>query len=93
MSYTEDQQILIEWRHEFVRLKKDLFPLPSRQGGNFLSVVARGSPRYKLILCSPRHLAEEKAMASYSSALARKIPRTEEPGGLPSMGSHGVGHD
>ena len=35
----------------------------------------------------------EKAMAPRSSALAWKIPRTEEPGGLPSTGSHRVGHD
>ena len=32
-------------------------------------------------------------MAPYSSTLAWKIPRTEEPGGLPSMGSHRVGHN
>ena len=35
----------------------------------------------------------EKAMAPHSSTLAWKIPKTEEPGGLPSMGSHRVGHD
>ena len=35
----------------------------------------------------------EKAMAPHSSTLACKIPWTEEPGGLPSVGSHGVGHD
>ena len=35
----------------------------------------------------------EKAMAPHSSVLAWKIPRTGEPGGLPSMGSHRVGHD
>ena len=35
----------------------------------------------------------EKAMAPHSSTLAWKIPWTEEPGGLPSMGSLGVGHD
>ena len=35
----------------------------------------------------------EKAMASHSSTLAWKIPWTEEPGGLQSMGSHRVGHD
>ena len=35
----------------------------------------------------------EKAMAPHSSALAWKIPRTEEPGGLQSMGSLRVGHD
>ena len=32
-------------------------------------------------------------MAPHSSTLAWKIPWTEEPGGLPSMGSHRVGHD
>ena len=32
-------------------------------------------------------------MAPQSSTLAWKIPWTEEPGGLPSMGSHRVGHD
>ena len=35
----------------------------------------------------------EKAMAPHSSALAWKIPWTEEPGRLQSMGSLGVGHD
>ena len=35
----------------------------------------------------------EKAMAPHSSPLAWKIPWTEEPGGLQSMGSQGVGHD
>ena len=37
--------------------------------------------------------ALEKAMATHSSVLAWKIPGTEEPGGLPSMGSHRVRHD
>ena len=34
-----------------------------------------------------------KEMATYSSILAWKIPRTEEPGGPQSIGSHRVGHD
>ena len=34
----------------------------------------------------------EKAMATHSSVLAWRIPGTREPGGLPSMGSHRVGH-
>ena len=37
--------------------------------------------------------ALEKEMASHSSILAWRIPGTGEPGGLPSMGSHRVGHD
>ena len=32
-------------------------------------------------------------MATHSSVLAWRIPGTEEPNGLPSMGSHRVGHD
>ena len=35
----------------------------------------------------------EKEMANHSSVLAWRIPGTGEPGGLPSMGSHRVGHD
>jgi len=35
----------------------------------------------------------EKEMATHSSILAWRIPGTEEPGGLPPMGSHRVGHD
>ena len=37
--------------------------------------------------------ALEKEMTTHSSALAWRIPGTGEPGGLPSMGSHRVGHD
>ena len=37
--------------------------------------------------------ALEKEMATHSSVLAWRIPGTGEPSGLPSMGSHRVGHD
>ena len=37
--------------------------------------------------------ALEKEMATHSSVLAWRIPGTREPGGLPSMGSHRVGHN
>ena len=37
--------------------------------------------------------ALEKEMATHSSVLAWRIPGTGEPGGLPSMGPHRVGHD
>ena len=37
--------------------------------------------------------ALEKEMATHSSVLAWRIPGTGEPHGLPSMGSHRVGHD
>ena len=35
----------------------------------------------------------EKEMATHSHILAGEIPWTEEPGELPSMGSHRVGHN
>ena len=37
--------------------------------------------------------ALEKEMATHSSVLVWRIPGTGEPGGLPSTGSHRVGHD
>ena len=37
--------------------------------------------------------ALEKEMATHSSVLAWRIPEMGEPGGLPSMGSHRVGHN
>ena len=37
--------------------------------------------------------ALEKEMTTHSSVLAWRIPGAGEPGGLPSMGSHRVGHD
>ena len=37
--------------------------------------------------------ALEKEMATHSGVLAWKIPGMAEPGGLPSLGSHRVGHD
>ena len=37
--------------------------------------------------------ALEKEMATHSCIFAWRIPRTGEPGGLLSMGSHRVGHD
>ena len=40
------------------------------------------------VTCNP-----EKEMATHSSVSAWKIPGTGEPGGLPSMDSHRVGHD
>ena len=37
--------------------------------------------------------ALKTALATHSSVLAWRIPGMEEPGGLPSMGLHRVGHD
>ena len=41
----------------------------------------------------PRFQQLEKEMATHSSVLTWRIPGTGELGGLPFMGSYGVGHD
>ena len=55
--------------------------------------VARNRTRLRDFPFTFHFHALEKEMATHSSALAWRIPRTGEPGGLPSMGSHRVGHD
>ena len=47
----------------------------------------------KLVITSHLESVLEKEMAAHSSVLAWRIPGTGEPGGLPSMGWHRVGHD
>ena len=44
-------------------------------------------------LATPHGMHQEKAMATHSSTLDWKVPWTEEPGRLQSMGSLEVGHD
>ena len=58
------------------------------------SVVKNTSPKQQMWI-GPLGLEDllEKEMATHSSILAWRIPGMEEPGGLPSMGSHRVGHD
>ena len=55
--------------------------------------VAEGRTRLSDFTFTFHFLALEKEMATHSSVLAWRIPGTREPGGLPSMGSHRVGHD
>ena len=45
-----------------------------------------------VLIVGPR-VSHGEEMATHSSVLAWRIPRTGEPGGLPSMGLHRVGHD
>ena len=55
--------------------------------------VARSQTRLSKFSFTFHFHAPEKEMAAHSSVLAWRIPGTGEPGGLPSMGSHRVGHD
>ena len=61
--------------------------------GSSVHGVARSRARLGDFTFTFHFHALEKEMATHSSILARRIPGTEEPGGLPSMGSHRVGHD
>ena len=55
--------------------------------------VAEGQTRLSDFTFTFRFHALEKGMATHFSVLAWRIPGTGEPGGLPSVGSHRVGHD
>ena len=54
--------------------------------------VARSQTRLSFTFTFHFHALEEE-MATHSSVLAWRIPETVGPDGLPSMGSHRVGHD
>ena len=59
----------------------------------FSSISRWAGPPSCVNLQCTNSVMSEKAMAPHSSTLAWKIPWTEEPGRLQSMGSLGVGHD
>ena len=55
--------------------------------------VAKSRTRLRDLTFTFHYHALEKEMATHSSVLAWRIPGTGKPGGLPSTGSHRVGHD
>ena len=55
--------------------------------------VAKSPTRLRDFTFNFHFCALEKEMATPSNVLAWRVPGTGEPGGLPSMGSHRVGHD
>jgi len=55
--------------------------------------VAEGRTRLSNFTFTFHFPALEKEMATHSSVLAWRIPGMGEPGGLPAMGLHRVGHD
>ena len=55
--------------------------------------VTEGRSRLSDFTFTFHFCALEKEMVIHSSVLACRIPGMGEPGGLPSMGSHRVGHD
>ena len=73
-----------------------LLPGKSQDGGAWWAAVhgvAKSQTRLSDFTFTFHFHALEKEMATHSSALAWRIPGTGEPGRLPSMGSHRVGHN
>ena len=64
---------------------------PGRQAA--VHGVAKSRTRLSNFTFTFHFHALEKEMTTHSSVLAWRIPGMGEPGGLPSMGSHRVGHD
>ena len=71
-----------------------LLPGKSRGWGSLVGCSPWGREEWLSDFTFTFHFhALEKEMAIHSSVLAWRIPGTGEPGGLPSLGSHRVGHD
>ena len=96
------------WLHFFFPICCAVFRLRRKQGHPTLALLpGKSHGRRSLVGCSPwgceesdtterlhfHFYALEKEIATHSSVLAWRIPGVGEPGGLPSMGSHRVGHD
>ena len=76
-------------------LQHSCLEIPMGRGAWWAAVYAVATSRTQLsdFTFTFHFPALEKEMATHSSTLAWRIPGTEEPGGVPSMGSHRVRHD
>ena len=76
-------------------LERFVFPLSEPKFPHIFNParVAKSQTRLSDFTFTFHFHALEKKMATHSSVLAWRIPGMGEPGGLPSMGSHRVGHD
>ena len=83
------------WRRRRRHPTPVLLPGKSRGQGSLVGCSPWGCSRTRLsdFTFTFHFHALEKEMATHSSVLAQRIPGTGEPGRLPSMGSHRVGHD
>ena len=85
----------IKWRRQW-HPTPVLLPGESHGGGAWWAAVhgvAKSWTRLRDFTLTFHVHALEKEMAAHSSVLAWRIPGMGEPGGLPSVGSHRVGHD
>ena len=98
-----DYKIMSDWLLLFLNKPENLLRIPSSLERalkllpeNYLLDQSANPTRQSVTLWSHSMklwLTTEKAMAAHPSTLAWRIPWTEEPGRLQSMGSHRVGHD
>ena len=85
----------IPWRREGYPFPYSCLENSMDRGAWWVAVHGIAKSRTRLsdfTFTFPFHALEEE-MATHSSVLAWRIPGTGEPGGLPSMGSHRVGHN
>ena len=86
------------WRYLLLQWHPTPVLLPGKSHGwrslmGYVHGVAKSRTRLNDFTLTFHCPALEKEMATHSSVLAWRIPGMGEPGGLPSMGSHRVGHD
>ena len=95
-GHTELDTTEVTWQQQSRLETPVLVPGKSMDGGAWKAAVhgvAEGRTRLSDFTYTFHFHALEKEMATHSSVLAWRIPGTGEPGGLPSMVSHRVGHD
>ena len=85
----------LEWEGNGTPLQYSCLENPMYRGAWWAAIygVAKSRTRLNDFTFTFHFHALEKEMATHSSVLAWRIPETGEPVGLPSMGSHRVGHD
>ena len=85
---------MFRWREENFLLAPTYQALPPAPVRTFTdNIVIIKALALELTFWMKLMIMTEKAMATHSSTLAWKIPWTEEPGGLQSMGLLRVGHN
>ena len=86
---------LPDWEGNGTPLQYSCLENPMDGGGWWAAVhgIAKSRTRLSDFPFTFHFHALEKEMATHSSVFAWRIPGMGEPGGLPSMGSHRVGHD